>query len=32
MAEMIIPGTHIDVRAEGLTSAAGVATGSSVES
>jgi hypothetical protein len=27
MAEMIIPGTHIDVRAEGLISAAGVATG-----
>src|SRR5262249_7824548 len=27
MAEMIIPGTYIDVRAEGLISAGGVATG-----
>ena len=27
MAEMIIPGTHIDARAEGLISAARVATG-----
>src|SRR4026209_1431445 len=27
MAEMIIPGTYVDVRAEGLISARGVATG-----